>query len=164
MHILRSASFSRCGSYRYSLTRKWEAGTGRCVFIGLNPSTANGSVDDPTIRRCMGFTQTWGFNELVMINLFAYKTPHPELLKQANDPEGPNNRRVVRKHCLCAQRIVLAWGVHGTFNNQAKRFSKLFVNQDVHCFGITKSGQPLHPLYQRADAQLVPYTEFESDH
>lgn len=155
MTVTRSASFSRCGLYRYSLTRRWETGVGRCVFVGLNPSTANASLDDPTIRRCMGFTQAWGFNELVMVNLFAYKTPHPALLKKANDPEGPNNRRAVQRTCRSAQCIVAAWGVHGTFMNQAERFSTIFSNQLIHCFGITKTGQPLHPLYQRADAQLV---------
>ena len=155
MQVIRSASFSRCGLYRYSLTRRWDTGVGRCVFIGLNPSTADAQVDDPTIRRCMGFTQNWGFNELIMINLFAFRTPHPEFLKKALDPEGPNNRRAVRRSCQSATRVVAAWGAHGTFMGQAERLSTIWSQIPVHCFGTTRSGQPLHPLYQRANAKIT---------
>jgi len=77
MEIERKASFSHCKRYRYQLLRRWEGGIGRCVIVGLNPSTADAQNDDPTIRRCMGFAQDWGFNELIMVNLFAYRTPHP---------------------------------------------------------------------------------------
>jgi len=155
MKVIRSASFSRCGLYRYSLTRRWDTGTGRCVFIGLNPSTADVGLDDPTIRRCMGFTQYWGFSEMVMVNLFAYRTPHPKLLKKALDPEGPNNRRAVRRSCQSASLVIAAWGAHGTFLNQAQKLSNIWSQFPVQCFGTTKSGQPLHPLYQRADAKLT---------
>lgn len=158
MPVIRSASFSRCGLYRYSLTRRWDTGDGRCVFIGLNPSTADGKTDDPTIRRCMRFTQDWGFNELIMVNLFAFRTPHPELLKKAQDPEGPNNRRVLRRSCRSASRIVGAWGAHGTFLGQAEKLSAVWSQYPIHCFGTTESGQPLHPLYQRADANLALLT------
>lgn len=154
MQVNRSASFSRCGLYRYSLTRQWDKGFGRCVFIGLNPSTADAKVDDPTIRRCMGFTHSWGFNELIMVNLFAFRTPHPALLKKAIDPEGVNNRRAVRRSCQSATRVIAAWGANGTFMDQNERLSAIWSDIPVHCFGTTKSGQPLHPLYQRADAKL----------
>ena len=30
------------------------------MFVGLNPSTADESTDDPTIRRCIGFSKAWG--------------------------------------------------------------------------------------------------------
>ena len=157
MHVIRAASFSRCGLYRYSLTRRWDSGVGRCVFIGLNPSTADAKVDDPTIRRCMGFTRNWGYNELIMVNLFAYRTPHPELLKKALDPVGPNNRRAVTRSCQSATLVVAAWGAHGTFLDQADRLSTIWSQIPVHCFGTTLSGQPLHPLYQRTDAKLTQF-------
>ncbi|MGB0738455.1 MAG: DUF1643 domain-containing protein, partial [Planctomycetaceae bacterium] len=40
--VIRSASFSRCGTYRYVLTRRWNPGRAMGV-IGLNPSTADGT-------------------------------------------------------------------------------------------------------------------------
>ena len=158
MDILRRASFSRCGQYRYQLSRQWEKGDGHCVFIGLNPSTADAYTDDPTIRRCMDFTQRWGYSRMTMVNLFAFKTPHPTLLKKAEDPEGSNNRRVLRRHCASANLIVAAWGAHGTYADQAQRLAGIWADVPVHCFGLTKSGQPLHPLYQRSDAKLVPFS------
>ena len=155
MEITRKASFSRCGQYRYHLSRQWTSGQGRCVFIGLNPSTADSSADDPTIRRCMDFAQRWGYAEMVMVNLFAFKTPHPKLLKLSDLPEGPQNRRVLRKACSSANLIVAAWGAHGSYANQAKKLSNIWAHYPLHCFGLTKAGHPLHPLYQRSDARLV---------
>jgi len=157
MHIKRSASFSRCGQYRYQLKRQWAEGSGRCVFIGLNPSTADAKVDDPTIRRCMDFSKRWGYEEMIMVNLFAFRTPHPSLLKKAPDPEGRNNRRTLRRICISADLLVAAWGAHGSFADQANRMSDIWARKPMHCFGLTQSGQPLHPLYQRSDAQLRSY-------
>ena len=103
--IKRRAVFSRCKTYRYSLERLWETETPvkRVVFIGLNPSTADHRVDDPTIRRCMGFAERWGYNALRVVNLFAYRTPYPEELKKAQDPVGPYNA----KHLGAAIRLSL---------------------------------------------------------
>jgi len=159
MQIERKASFSRCQRYRYQLRRRWAGGEGQCVFIGLNPSTADASVDDPTIRRCMGFAQDWGFNELIMVNLFAYRTPHPAILKQCDDPVGSGNRRALRRAVDGAQRIVVAWGNHGTHLDQASRFAGIWAAHSVHCFGLSKNRQPLHPLYQRRRATLKRYGE-----
>jgi hypothetical protein len=158
MDVHRSASFSRCKEYRYQLKRRWEQGTGRCVFIGLNPSTANASEDDPTIRRCMGFAQDWGFSELMMVNLFAYRTPHPTILKLALDPVGRSNGRVLRRACLSADLIIAAWGIHGVYLKRADKARSLLQDLPVYCFGRAGNGQPLHPLYQRKTAALCRYT------
>lgn len=159
MNIERKASFSRCRRYRYQLKRRWEDGDGSCVFIGLNPSTADASTDDPTIRRCMGFAQNWGFNELIMVNLFAYRTPHPSLLKKCDDPVGSGNRQALRRACGSAQRIVVAWGNDGAYLDQASKFAIIWAEHTLYCFGLSKNDQPLHPLYQRREAKLVKYTQ-----
>lgn len=159
MCVLRKASFSRCKQYRYSLSRHWNVGQGRCVFIGLNPSTADASADDPTIRRCMGFARDWGYREMIMVNLFAFRTPHPQLLKAATDPEGAQNRRALKRNCISAERIVAAWGNHGTYQNQDSRMAVIWQGLSVHCFGLTKTGQPLHPLYQARTASLIEFAQ-----
>jgi len=151
------ASFSRCQQYRYSLTRSFSAGEGCCVFIGLNPSTGNADYDDATIRRCMSFCVNWGYRHMRMVNLFAYRTPHPAQLKQAENPEGPGNRRALRMACAQADKIVAAWGNHGCFLGQAERLESIWSSYDLYCFGTTKSKQPLHPLYQPKNATLRPY-------
>lgn len=159
----RRASFSRCGQYRYALYRTFDSGNDCCVFIGLNPSTGDANEDDPTIRRCMGFTVDWGYQQLIMVNLFAFRTPHPDHLKQARDPEGPRNRQAIRKACASASKIVAAWGNHGRFLEQSTRLSRLWNNYDMHCFGLTKTGQPAHPLYQPRNATLLAYPPLATD-
>ena len=157
MICVRRASFSRCQEYRYQLSRRWVDGRGRCVFIGLNPSIANATSDDPTIRRCMGFAHDWGYREMIMVNLFAYRTPHPALLKSAPEPTGASNRRALKRACQSAELIVAAWGNHGTFQNQAVKMASAWQGMTLHCFGLTKTGQPVHPLYQPRTASLVTY-------
>lgn len=153
----RKASFSRCKTYRYWLSRQFSKGSGHCVFIGLNPSIADVNNDDPTIRRCMGFASDWGYQKLTVVNLFAFRTPSPEELKRALSPEGTRNRGALREACQDADCIVAAWGVHGTFLAQSSRLSRIWTNHRLQCFGVTKNGQPIHPLYQPRNANLHAY-------
>ena len=53
------ALYSRCGQYRYRLTRAWGAGP-VLVWIMLNPSTATEERNDPTIARCEGRARRGG--------------------------------------------------------------------------------------------------------
>src|SRR4051812_41324552 len=86
-----TAIFSRCGKYRYLLTRSWADGP-TATFIMLNPSTAGAEQNDPTIRKCIGFAQRLGFGGLQAINLFALRTPSPVILRKARRPIGPGNQ------------------------------------------------------------------------
>ncbi|MCB2110163.1 MAG: DUF1643 domain-containing protein, partial [Rhodobacteraceae bacterium] len=45
------ALYSRCGAYRYLLSRRWGPG-GMLLYVLLNPSTATEAANDPTIERC----------------------------------------------------------------------------------------------------------------
>jgi len=155
--LTRRAGFSRCKCYRYWLYREFSHGSGHCVFIGLNPSIGDESTDDPTIRRCLGFVSDWGYRKLTVVNLFAFRTPHPSLLKSAPEPEGSGNRIAVRKACRDADRIVVAWGAHGTYLSQSVKFTRILAPYSLYCFGQTKNLQPVHPLYQPRAASLIPY-------
>ncbi len=91
--MTRNAHLSICRRYRYALLRRWGEGK-NAMFIGLNPSTADETADDPTIRRCVSFAKAWGFGGLCMANLFAYRATNPaDMLMQA-DPIGPDNAEV----------------------------------------------------------------------
>ncbi len=92
-----------------------------------------------------------------MVNLFAYRTPDPSALKRVRDPVGPSNRRAVKRACNNADLVVAAWGAHGSFNNQVQRWMPLLSSLQLSCFGLTRSQQPIHPLYQRSDATLESY-------
>src|SRR5262245_38555366 len=89
--MLRSAVFSPCRKYRYSLTRIWDAERPNVMFVGLNPSTADDQVDDPTVRRCIGFARKWRFGGMIIVNLFAYRSTDPNRLQEILDPVGPEN-------------------------------------------------------------------------
>jgi hypothetical protein len=82
----------------------------------LNPSTADASQDDPTIRRCIGFARQWGCGRLVVLNLFAFRATDPADLKRAADPVGPENRAWFDRTLvddLVGGPVVCGWGVHG---------------------------------------------------
>jgi hypothetical protein len=158
--VIRSAAFSRCGTYRYALWRQWDASRPDVLFVALNPSTADHRQDDPTIRRCMGFARDWGYGGLVVANLFAFRTPLPAVLRQARAPIGPRNDRWLARLAREAGLVVAAWGAHGTLADRAAEVARKL--GDCHCLGLTAAGAPRHPLYVRKDAPLRPYSSVAS--
>lgn len=147
--------------YRYALSRAWGDGP-MVMFIGLNPSTADATVNDPTIRRCMGFARREGYGGMWMANLFALRATKPARLFEATgNPMGPDNEQWLRdmaKWCG-SNNIIAAWGIHGDFMGQAYRLRRLLDGYRLRCLGRTKKGHPRHPLYLRADAPLEIYAQ-----
>ena len=152
-----SALFSPCRTYRYRLTRDLSGDQGTLLFIGLNPSPADETHNDPTIRRCIGFAESWGFQRLVVANLFAYRATHPKDLKRAVDPVGPENDDLLLQEAKRAQTVLLGWGAHGPHRGRHTEVLHLLKTSPLHCLGVTKEGHPRHPLYLRADTRLRPY-------
>lgn len=156
----RSAKISSCGLYRYRLDRWWADGA-RAVFIMLNPSTADAEIDDPTIRRCIGFARAWRAPGLTVVNLFAFRATDPEALRGAAAPIGPENDETIAAVAYEAadKRVVAAWGTHsfiGGRGYQARKIVKASGSM-LCCLGRTKEGNPRHPLYVPAAQQLVQY-------
>jgi hypothetical protein len=147
------AGFSGCRMWRYWLMRMWDEKLPKLVVIGLNPSTADENTDDPTIRRCVGYAKSWGCGSLVMLNLFAIRATDPRDLKTAGDPVGRFNDETLRTWSENAHLILAAWGSHGDYQLRAEAVLKLLNDRPIHCLGRTKSGQPRHPLYLKADAR-----------
>src|SRR3954469_17706712 len=85
------ARFSADGLYRYALWRVWDADRGLCNFLMLNPSTADETVNDPTVARCARRARSWGYGGLVVTNLFAFRATDPSGLRAAPDPVGPED-------------------------------------------------------------------------
>lgn len=155
------AIFSPCRTWRYKLWRSWDESLPTVAFIGLNPSTADETANDPTIRRCIGFAKSWGYGTFVMLNLFGYRATDPRELYTTGSPElgltkdffvGPDNDSHILTESAFASRVVAAWGNHGALYGRAKwaidNISKL------HHLGLTHVGQPKHPLY--LSKSLVP--------
>lgn len=126
-YLNAGARISADGKYRYLLWREWrgthdpknwcwigpEDSSGErygepkaCLFIMLNPSTADGAADDPTIRRCVAFAKSWKFERLEVVNLFAYRATDPRHLLELNhndNPDGADNQRVVQVAAAAAR-------------------------------------------------------------
>jgi len=148
--------------YRYKLWREWTTGflqplkTGTVVFIMLNPSTADGQQDDPTIRRCVNYTNDWGYGRVEIVNLFAYRSTDPRELLKVEDPVGPENNDYLKKAAYGAALIVCGWGSMGWIDDRAKRTKKMLqpFKHKTYCFGTTQGNHPKHPLYLSKDTQL----------
>lgn len=145
MIISKGATFSGDRLYRYKLWRIWDETKRPALFIGLNPSTADENIDDPTIRRCIDFAMQWGEGGLIMANLFAYRSTDPKELKGIADPVGRDNDEYLLDAHRKAGITVLAWGNGGTYLNRGDIVSKMLPGA-AH-LRITKQGQPQHPLY-----------------
>jgi hypothetical protein len=150
-----SAIFSECEHYRYVLRRTWDVTRRTVLFVGLNPSTADATVNDPTIRRCIRFAQDWNFGSLIMANLFAYRTTEPSLLPRVSDPVGPRNNWWLSMLQRKADLVIAAWGIHGTL--LARNSEVLGKLTGTYCLGLTKAGHPKHPLYLAANVTPRPF-------
>lgn len=139
-----AAKLSQCRKYRYALWRKWADGP-RVLFVMLNPSTADETVNDPTIVRCIEFATSWGFGSLAVGNLFAYRTPSPALLKIAAEPIGPRNDHWLQKLKTDSTLAIAGWGNHG--NHLGRRGAVLKLIPGFHHLGLNQTGEPRHPLY-----------------
>lgn len=154
----RETIFSPDRKYRYTLWREWsmehvQGATvddgGYVMFIGLNPSTADETLDDPTIRRCKAFARAWHFPAMCMTNLFAWRSVDPEVLPFVGDPVGMQNNAELCRIAQKANLIVACWGTKAEFSNQADFVKKMMfdIGVKLHCLRKTKQGHPGHPLY-----------------
>lgn len=154
----RAAVIDPTGWYRYSLYREWDASQPRLGFVMLNPNRADAAIEDPTIRRCIGFAQAWGYGSLEVVNLFAYRVAHPPLLKQALDPIGPDNDAHLLTIGQRVERVILAWGNWGRLYGRDRCVERQLRSLGpLYCLGTTRSGQPLHPLYLRKTIVPQPW-------
>lgn len=132
------------------------------TWVMLNPSTADETEDDPTIRRCIGFSRAWGFDTMEVVNLFSLRSPNPVALRKHAQPVGG---RDALSHAwdsiLRADRIVVAWGANPMASESPVYEwlggGSLFEGK-TFCLGHTRGGQPKHPLYLPADTELEPWT------
>jgi hypothetical protein len=162
--ISGTAKFSECGSYRYELTRSWDATKPELVVVMLNPSTADAAVDDHTIRRVRGFAEAWGYGEARVLNLFALRAREPGVLRYHWKPIGPENTKHLRdalQAAAAAKRPVLAaWGTNGWIWNRAFHVVHMVEGVSWICLGKTKDGSPKHPLYVARSTRPQVYGPF----
>lgn len=154
----RGAIFDETRQYRYSLWRSWEDRSNQVAFILLNPSQANEVDDDPTIRRCIGFAQAWGYGSVEIVNLFAYCATKVSKLREASDPIGPENDTYILQAAQRASLLICAWGNWGRLRGRYLEVQSLLHEYNCGCFGLTQHGQPRHPLYLPKSKNIERYT------
>lgn len=155
-----SAVISPCTEYRYLLSRPARVVSQKpaALFCMLNPSRADGTFDDPTIRRCWAYADFWRCEGLVVVNAFGLRSKSPTLLFKHQDPIGPENDYWLRQAAKTHGDVVCAWGniapierVHQVVEIFRQAGARLL------CLGTNSTGQPRHPLYVRADQPLIPW-------
>jgi len=151
------AVFSPCRRYRYLLWRRWASDwdSNYAVFVGLNPSTADETLDDPTIRRCVRFAQDWGYSGLCMANIFGFRATNPKDMIAIDDPIGVENDDYLIEYSSRAGIVIAAWGNHGTHKNRHLQITELI--PVLHCLKVTKTGMPGHPLYLPKSSRPIPF-------
>ena len=154
------AVISECGRFRYALTRHWGDGP-TALFIMLNPSSADASEDDPTIRRCVGFAQREGCGGLRVENLFAFRATNPDFMfRDAHTSIGATDRYIREAVQECDGPAIAAWGADKRAQLRGRAVGGLLASLDIEpvCLGMSKSGAPKHPLYIKADQPLIAYS------
>ena len=148
--------------YRYWLEAKVsDVGDRVCMFLMLNPSTANASRSDPTISTCKRFARDWGYGTLRVCNLFALRSPYPVALQKSRDPVGAENDEWIVRNARDSNVIVCAWGNHGGHLDRDGRIRQMLegegLAEKMRHLGMTKMGKPRHPLRLRADTEPVRF-------
>lgn len=161
------ASFSPCQRYRWILWRRWGSiGDPMLMVIGLNPSTADETIDDPTIRRCISYAMRWNYGGLFMANLFAYRSTDPRRLDRLAEKVEPASCRGLHDRLLVqyadqSDLIVAAWGSDKNVGDRGRQVCQLLA-RPIHCLKRNDDGSPGHPLYLKKD--LTPQLYYSPEH
>lgn len=166
-HFDCGAELSPDGIYRYTLTRGWDEGP--CVaWLMFNPSTADASIDDQTIRKCIGFSKYFGYGRMIVVNLYAVRSRDPGFVAYMGQSAiGPLNDYWIWKSVDEASEVICAWGCAQHWADTERRAKEVleFIHQamwvnfrkPISCLGYRKDGHPKHPLMLPYTTQRVPF-------
>lgn len=161
MNPTGAAEFSPCGRYRYVLERRW--GDGPCaLWVCCNPSSAGATDEDHTTRKIRGFSERADCESFVLINLHARIATDPKELERAaragEDIRGPHAderiARLLKDHR--ESEVIFAWGdvaisrpaIARTTRTRVEAIASFAASRGIRprCLGLTRRGQPRHPL------------------
>jgi hypothetical protein len=159
----KGATFSPCENYRYTLLREWSClsdKAGYVLFIMLNPSTADEHILDPTVRRCVQYAIDWGYKEMHVVNIFAWRSTDPKGLDDNLDPIGIDNDKCIYSEVEEADLVIAAWGTHGTFKNRGEQVTEMITKlKNIYCLKKVKGDIPGHPLYLKRNLTPIIYSK-----
>ncbi len=151
----KGATLSEDRKYRFELHRIFDNSKPLIAFVGLNPSTADEEIDDPTITKCINYTKKWGYGGFYFVNLFAFRATEPKEMQKAQDPVGQGNDILLKSVFGKVAKVICCWGELGTFMDRGNQVLKLIENP--YYLKLNKNGQPAHPLYLKSDLLPIPY-------
>ena len=177
--------YSGDGRYRYLSCQRIGTSDNRLLFIMLNPASTVGTLYNPKKHRqtnkaattsaiywtlcnpkkhrqtrtlCINFARRWGFGLLEVVNLFALEARTPKLLRKADDPVGPDNDKWICDAVARADKVVVAWGIHGSYKNRSRDVLQMILPIRVPYYLLkTKGGEPRHPIGIPKDTQLTAW-------
>ncbi|MNJ40255.1 hypothetical protein D3C77_351460 [compost metagenome] len=161
-----TAVISPCGLYRYRLERECShpfEGSKVFAYFGINPSTADATLDDATVRKWKGFTVRNGGHRFIVGNVFSYRATDVRELARVDAPWGPEHMQHLTEIITSADVLVPCWGASGkvppSLHYAIKNTLNLLLTsgKPVLHFGLTASGDPKHPLMLGYDTQLIPW-------
>ena len=160
----QGALFSSNRTYRFALWRMELPLAPPVAFVMLNPSTADESKDDPTIRRCIRYAATWGHGGIVVLNIFGLRSTDPRNLSKHSDPVGEGNRAAFKEYLPQCSTVVCAWGNHGKLGHQGENALSWIrdAGKEPYALRVSKMGEPCHPLYLPANLKPRPLAELRT--
>lgn len=163
------AVFSEDRAHRLILWRRWDGrsepgipnGCKLIAWIMCNPSTADASEDDATLRRCISFTKALGYEGLLVVNLWSFRAKDPKELEGKHQrAKTRDTDKYIRKAVSAADRIIAAWGASGPQADRCVEVQELIGRRrkaPLSCLGKTQTGEPKHPLYVKKATPLEPF-------
>ena len=167
-----SEETSPCGVYRYSLRREWDNTKQDLLWVMLNPSSATGKSNDPTMRRCIDFAIDNGYGSMTVVNLFAFRSTDPSFLSHKKSGldvtelvGNPQTDLKLEQYVRGCGGLCIAWGKLSTklFRQRASSVMNDLLRLqgtlgfEISCLGQNLDGQPKHPLYIRKGTKFKPY-------
>jgi hypothetical protein len=149
------SEYSSDETYRWSYERRWAPGGVLC-WVGLNPGTGDTDAGRrPTLGRVVSWARRERCGAVVVVNLFSYRSTDPDaLLSPRMDIVGELTDETIRRSSGTAFVTLAAWGGHKAIGRRSADVVRLLDNP--MCVGLTKGGEPRHPLYIPAATALQP--------
>lgn len=132
------------------------------AVIGCNPSTADETANDPTIRKIIGFAERLSFGGVLMLNVGAFRATDPKVWKAARDPFGPGNSVEHLQGFLIRwspSLVVAAWGKPCVSSQRGLHRAEAIKHNilGMKCWGRNRDGSPRHPLMLPYNSPLEPF-------
>ena len=149
--------------YRTRLWRVWGDPANVVIWVMLNPSIADASINDPTVARCVDFAGRWGCGAHEVVNIFSWRSTDKSVLPGVRDAIGPGNDAAILRAAMRARRVVLAYGNDGKLYGRGNAVAEMLTRAqakygfELLAMRITKMGFPEHPLYLPKVLVPAPY-------